>query len=218
MNEADHPVHGGGRPDRVRRGHGRLGPRQSRPTAAAKPAAKAAVLPKLPAEIATREAADRGRQVRHTALRVPRRPGEELGLRHRDREVARPVRLRPRAASVVRLRADRGARAAADHEPRRPRHLDVHVHSRPGHADRLLPRVLQGDRPAAGEELVADPEPERHPRQEGGHDDRLDLRPLDEALLLGHPGGGDGQRHQRHPRPSTRVAPTRSCSTTRRSP
>ena len=40
----------------------------------------------------------------------------------------------------VRLRADGGPRAAAHDRPRRPRHLDVHVHRRPRHAHRLLAR------------------------------------------------------------------------------
>ena len=58
----------------------------------------------------------------------------------------------------------------------------------------------------------------RHPRQEGGHDERLDLRPLDEALLY-----RDtevlvvGQRHERRPRLQPGSRRRASCSTTRRS-
>ena len=108
------------------------------------------------------KAIHRRRQVRHAAVRLPGRSRQERGRRRRDRQVVRPLRLRPRATPLVRVRADGRARAAADGRPRRPRHLDVHVHGRPGHADRLLPCVLQGDRTVAREERLADPVAERH--------------------------------------------------------
>ena len=41
--------------------------------------------------------------------------------------------------------------------PGRPRHLDLHLHGRPRHADRLLARLLQGHGAAAGEEQLAGP-------------------------------------------------------------
>ena len=146
------------------------------------------------------QAADRRGQVRHAAVRLPRRPGKERRRRRRDRQVVRALRVRPRAASHVRVRPDRGARAAADERSRRPRDLDVHVHGRPGHADRLLAAVLQRDRAVARQERLADPEPRRPRRQEGRDDERLDLRPLDEAVLHGHRGRRRGQRHERRPR------------------
>ena len=97
------------------------------------------VLPTLPADIASRKRLDRRRQVRHAAVRLHRRPGQERGLRRRDREVVRALRVRARATRVTFVCAPTaGARAAADDRPRRPRHLDVHVHGRPRHADRLL--------------------------------------------------------------------------------
>ena len=58
--------------------------------------------------------------------------------------------------------------------------------------------------------------PRRHQRQARGDDERLDLRPLDEALLPQTPG----RRHSTASRTpcsrSTRAARTPSCSTTRR--
>ena len=84
-----------------------------------------------------------------------------------------------------------------DRRPCRPRHLDVHLHRRPGHADRLLPRVLQGDRAVAREERFADPVAERHPGPEDRDDAGLDLRPLDEALLLDRRGARRRERHRR---------------------
>ena len=160
--------------DRLRPAGATTGPRQRRLTRGAA------------AEAARRhqraEALHRRRQVRRAAVRLHRRPGQERRLRRRDRKVVRPLRVRPRAARLVRVRADRGARAAADDRPRRPRHLDVHLHGRPRHAHRLLAGLLQGDGPAARQE--------RRPvqrsttsRQRGGDDERLGLRPLDEALL-----------------------------------
>ncbi len=102
------------------------------------------------------EAVHRRGQVRHAAVRLPRRPGQERRRRRGDREVVRPLRVRPRAAPDVRLRPDGPARAAAHERAGRPRHLHVHVHGRPRHADRLLAGLLQGHRPAAREEQLVD--------------------------------------------------------------
>ena len=163
------------------------------------------------------QAADRRRQVRHAAVRVPRRPGQERRRRRRDREAVRPLRVRPRPAADVRLRSDGGPRAAADERPRRPRHLDVHLHGRPRHADRLLAAVLQRDRTVARQERLADPDARGHPRQEGRDDERLDLRPLDEAVLHRAPRSSSSTASRTPCSRSTRVVSTRSCSTTRRS-
>ena len=88
----------------------------------------------------------------------------------------------------LRVRAHRGARAAAHDRPRGSRDLDVHLHRRPRHAHRLLGGVLQGDRPAAREERRPGAEARGHRGQEGGDDERLGLRPLDEELLPEHRG------------------------------
>ena len=55
----------------------------------------AAPLPKLPANIKARQRFDRRRQVRRAAVRLHQRPGQERRLRRRDREVVRPLRVRP---------------------------------------------------------------------------------------------------------------------------
>ena len=55
------------------------------------------------------QAAHRRRQVRHAAVRLPRRARQERRRRRRDREVVRPLRVRPRAAARVRLRTDRAS-------------------------------------------------------------------------------------------------------------
>ena len=109
-------------------------------------------------------AVHRRRQVRRAAVRLHQRPGQERRLRRRDRQVVRPLRVRPREPRLVRLRADPGPRAAAHDRPRRPRHLDVHLHRRPRHADRLLARLLQGHGPAAREERRAGAVACRHRR------------------------------------------------------
>ena len=142
-------------------------------------------------------AVHRRRQVRRAAVRLHQRPGQERRLRRRDREVVRTLRVRPRDPRLVHLRADSGPRAAAHDRPRRPRHLDLHLHRRPRHADRLLARLLQGHGTAAGEERRAGAEPRRHQEQEGVDDERLDLRPLAEALPHLDRGDGDGQLHER---------------------
>ena len=74
---------------------------------------------------------------------------------------------------------------------------------------------------ATGRLLVKNDSPirssRRHPRQEGGDDERLDLRPLDEAVLPRHRGDRRRTASRTPSSPSTRVGPTPSCSTTRRS-
>ena len=119
----------------------------------AKPAAKAAVLPKLPAEIANRKRLIVGVKCDTPPFGYLDVRGKNAGI---DVEIAKWLARyafgrEQRLSFVCAPTAVREPLLTT--EPRRPRHLDVHVHSRPGHADRLLPRVLQGDRPAAREEL-----------------------------------------------------------------
>ena len=169
-------------------------------TGAARAEAKAPVLPKLPAEIANRKRLIVGAKCDTPPFGYLGRPGQERGGRRRDRAAVRPVRVRPRAAADVRLRTDGGPRAAADEQSGGSRHLDVQLLRGPRHADRLLAGVLQRHGALARQERLADPEPRRHPRQEGGDHERLDLRPLDEAVLRRHRGHRRRQRHERRPR------------------
>ena len=147
----------------------------------------AAPLPKLPANIKERQRFIVGVKCDAPPFGYINVQGKNAGF---DVEIAKwfaRLCVRPRDPRLVHLRADAGPRAAADDRPRRPRHLDLHLHRRPRHADRLLARLLQGDGTAAGEERRAGAEHRRHPEPEGGDDERLDLRPLAEALLHERP-------------------------------
>ena len=169
-------------------------------TATAGSQAKAPVLPKLPADIAARKRLIVGVKCDTPPFGYLDVRGKNAGV---DVEIARQLAryaFGTRAKAHVRLRADGRPRAAADQRPRRHGHLDVHVHVRPRHPDRLLEAVLQSVGAAARQERLADQHSRRHPRQEGGDDERLGLRPLDEAVLPDHRGDRRGQRHERRPR------------------
>ena len=100
--------------------------------------AKAPVLPKLPADIAARKRLIVGVKCDTPPFGYLDVRGKNAGV---DVEIAQQFAryaFGTRAAAHVRLRSDGGPRAAADERSRRPRRLDVHVHGRPRHADRLL--------------------------------------------------------------------------------
>ena len=155
-DEEDPPGHGGGR--RLAVVAATLGSAQNTATTGptAKPA-EATVLPKLPATSRRKrfivgvkcDAPPFGYiDVRaRTPASTSRSRGGSPATRSAASSASRSSALRPRP------------RAAPDDRPRRPRDLDLHVHGRPRHADRLLAGVLQGDRPSARQERLADPEP-----------------------------------------------------------
>ena len=127
----------------------------------------AAPLPKLPANIKSRQRFIVGVKCDAPPFGYINVQGKNAGF---DVEIAKWFaryafgREQPR---LVRLRADAGPRAAAHDRPRRPRHLDLHLHRRPRHADRLLARLLQGHGPAAGEERVGPVQSHREHRGTG---------------------------------------------------
>ena len=94
-------------------------------------------------------------QVRLAAVRVHRRARPARRLRCRDRSLVFPVRVRQGEPRDVHVRDDACARACAHVRPGRHGDRHLHVHSRSGHPDRLLPGVLQGDRPPARSECRA---------------------------------------------------------------
>ncbi len=152
-----HPGHGRGRRRRVRRRDARLGPAHGHDRRRRGAEAKAPVLPKLPAEIAARKRLIVGVKCDTPPFGYLDVRGKNAGV---DVEIAKQFAryaFGTRAAAHVRLRTDGGPRAAPDERPRRPRHLDVHVHVRPRHADRLLAALLQGVGAAARQERLADP-------------------------------------------------------------
>ena len=111
------------------------------------------------------------------------------------------------------------ARAAADERPRRSSSSRRSRYTaRPRHADRLLAGVLQGDRPPARQERLADPDASRDisgkrvATTSGSIYDRWMKRCFTEHEVRRR------RTASRTPcSPSTRAAPTPSCSTTRRS-
>ena len=80
---------------------------------------------------------------------------------------------------------------------------------RPRHADRLLARVLQGERAAAREERRARPAAERHRRPPRRNNERLDLRPLGAALFHEHAAHRHRFLHERAARVQPRAGRTR---------
>ena len=133
--------------------------------------------------------------------------GQNAGL---DVEIALVLALRVRSRQPCHLRArtDAGPRAVAHDRSRRPRHLDVHVHDRPRHAHRLLPRVLQGQRAAPREERRPRSAAERHQRATSRDDQRLDIRPVGAPLFR--------IRSSSSPTPSrTRCSPSTRAGRTR---
>ena len=112
----------------------------------------AAPLPKLPADIASRKRWNVGVKCDAPPFGYINVQGKNAGF---DVEIAkwfaRYAFGREQRVYVL-LCADAVAGAAPDDRARRPRDLDVHLHVRPRHADRLLARLLQGDGTLAREE------------------------------------------------------------------
>ena len=95
------------------------------------------------------------------------------------------------------VRDDARPRAGAHDRPCGHGHRDLHLHAGPGHADRLLARLLQGHGPVPRPEQRTEQLPADDRRKDDRDDQRLHLRPLGEELLQGHEARRDGQLHER---------------------
>ena len=73
--------------------------------------------------------------------------GRQRRLRRRDRTLVLAVRVRQAEPRHLHLRDDALTRAGTDDRPRGHGHRDVHLHTGPRHADRLLACLLQGHGP-----------------------------------------------------------------------
>ncbi len=180
--------------------------------------AKAPVLPKLPAEIANRKRLIVGVKCDTPPFGYLDVRGKNAGV---DVEIAKQFAryaFGPRAAADVRLRTDGRSRAAADDQPRRSRHFDVHA-TRPtgtrgstsrGPYYKASGRLLvKNDSPI---QTLADIRGKKVATTSGSIYDRWMKRCFTE-----HRGRSSSTASRTPSSPSTRAAPTPSCSTTRRS-
>ena len=163
------------------------------PTSSGELEAGSATLPPLPADIKAR-----GRLT--IAVKCDSPPFGSIvkwskrRSRRRHRTAARAACVREEEPRHPHVCDHAGTRSGTHLRERRPRDRDLQLHARPGHAHRLLARVLQSDRTAARFPRLPGAVARGHRRQARGHDERVDLRPLAREVL---PDGEDASRPTR---------------------
>ncbi len=168
--------------------------------ASAREANEAQKLPALPSNIKERGRFNIGIKCDSPPFGYIDVRGRNAGFRRRDRTLVLALRVRQVDARQLHVLDDTGARAGAHDRPRGHGHRDLHLHSRPRHADRLLACVLQGHGPLPRPEQRTEQLPADDRGQDDRDDERLDLRPLGQELLQGHEARRDRQLHERSPR------------------